>query len=247
MRKFQEKHEVLFAVMWIVLYCAVIAPIKGRFGYGSVWPMLSLAAIAAAIAAYVKANRLEKTYGLAGWPKNMKALLYLLPFFVLATANLWDGISLSYHGAAMLWAVLSMALVGFVEEMLFRGFLFRAMLSEGKVVFAVVVSALTFGMGHIVNLLAGQASFETIMQIIFAVAWGFLFTMVSLKGGSLLPCIIAHAMIDVLALFGADTETGDWFSFGATVVVAIVYCLYLSRLETPKESSAAQGGRKSHG
>ena len=128
-----------------------------------------------------------------------------------------------------------MALVGFVEEMLFRGFLFRGMLSGGKTAVAVVVSALTFGMGHIVNLLAGQASFETLMQVIFAVAWGFLFTMAALKGGSLIPCIIAHAMIDVFALYGADHETGDWISFGATVVVAIVYCLYLRRLETPEK------------
>lgn len=236
MRKFQEKHEVLFAVLWIVLYCAVMAPIKERFGFGSPASLLALAAIAAAALVFVKRNHLEGKYALAGWPKNMKKLLWLIPLWVLATANLWDGISLSYHGSALLFATLSMLLVGFVEEMLFRGFLFRGMLSGGKTSVAVVVSALTFGLGHIVNLLTGQASFETLMQVIFAVAWGFLFTMAALKGGSLIPCIIAHAMIDVFSLYGADHETGDWISIGATVAVAIVYCLYLRRLETPAES-----------
>ena len=236
MRKFQEKHEVLFAVLWIVLYCVVMGSLKGAFGYGSVWPTLGLAAIAAGITVFVKVNHLEDKYGLAHWPKNMKQLLWLIPLWVLATGNLWDGISLSYHGAAMLWAVLSMMLVGYVEEMLFRGFLFRGMLSGEKAVVAVVVSARTFGMGHIINLFTGQGGFETLMQVIFAVALGFLFTMVAFKGGSLIPCIIAHAMIDVFALFGADTETGDWFSFGTTVVVSIVYCLYLRHLETPKEA-----------
>ena len=95
MRKFQEKHEVLFAVLWIVLYCAVMAPVKGTCGYGSIVSLLALAAIAAGIAAFVRVNHLEEKYGLAGWPKNMKALLWLIPLWVLATANLWDGFSLS--------------------------------------------------------------------------------------------------------------------------------------------------------
>lgn len=231
MRKLYEKHEVLFAVLWIVLYCVVMASLKGAFGYESPWALLALLAIAAGILAFVKANRLEEKYGLASWPKNGKKCLYFIPMWILATCNLWDGISLSYHGAAMAIATLSMILVGFVEEMLFRGFLFRGMLREGKTAVAIVVSALTFGMGHIVNLFAGQASFETFVQIFFAVAWGFLFTMVAYKGGSLLPCILAHAMIDVFALYGADNPLIDWISIGLTIAVSIVYCLYLARLK----------------
>ena len=60
-------------------------------------------------------------------------------------------------------AVFSMILVGFVEEMIFRGFLFRALLGEDKPVVAIIVSAVTFGIGHIVNLFTGQTSLETIM------------------------------------------------------------------------------------
>lgn len=37
---------------------------------------------------------------------------------------------------------------------------------------------LTFGIGHIVNFFSGQASFETVMQIIFAISWGFILTIV---------------------------------------------------------------------
>ena len=242
MRKLYEKHEILFAVLWIVLYCVVMASLKGAFGYGSLWPLLALLAIAAGMLAFVKANHLEEKYGLANWPKNHKKYLYFIPMWVLATCNLWDGLAPSYHGAELAIATLSMILVGFVEEMLFRGFLFRGMLREGKTVVAIVVSALTFGIGHIVNLFAGQASFETFVQIFFAVAWGFLFTMVAYKGGSLLPCILAHAMIDVFALYGADNPLIDWICIDLTIVVSLVYCLYLARLKEATDERP-QGGQ----
>ena len=234
MRKLYEKHEVLFAVLWIVAYCVVMAPLKGKFNWDSGWMLLALLLFAAAITAFVKTGRLEKKYGLAGWPADMKKYLYFLPVWVLATGNLWDGFAPSFTGLGQLIAVLSMILVGYVEEMLFRGFLFKAILSGEKAVTAIIISSLTFGMGHIVNLFAGQASFETFVQMIFAVSWGFILTMVFYKSGSLIPCIIAHAMIDAFSLFGADIPLVDWICIGVTVVGAIVYCLYLSKLKTPE-------------
>ena len=242
MRRLYEEHETLFAVLWIIAYCLVMAPIKGKFGYGSVWMLLALVLFAAGITAFVRTYHLEKKYGLAGWPRNMKKYLYFLPLWLLATGNLWDGFSLSYQGVTLVIATLSMILIGYVEEMIFRGFLFKAMLSGGKTVTAIIVSALTFGIGHIVNLFAGQASFETVMQILFAVSWGFLFTMVFYKSGSLIPCIIAHAMIDVFSLYGADSARGDWIYIGVTIVVAIIYCIYLSKLKT--NSIEEQKGEK---
>ena len=102
----------------------------------------------------------------------MKRYLYFIPMWVLATGNLWDGFAPSYRGMTLAIATLSMLLVGYVEELLFRGFLFKAMLGNGKATVAIIVSALTFGIGHIVNLFAGQASVETMLQILFAVSWG---------------------------------------------------------------------------
>ena len=131
--------------------------------------------------------------------------------------------------------MLSMALVGFVEEMIFRGFLFKGMLAEGKPAPAVIVSSLTFGIGHIVNFLTGQAGFETAVQIVFAVSLGFVFTMVCYKSGSLIPCIIAHSLIDVFSLFAGDNIAADRIYVGATIVVSIIYCIYLSKAEKDEQ------------
>lgn len=232
MRKLYEKKEILFAVLWIALYCIILGTIRGYFGDESIYMLIALLVFTAGIIAFVKVNHLEEKYGLAGWPKDMKRYLFFIPMWILATGNIWDGFAPSYQGAELVIAALSMILVGFVEEMIFRGFLFRAMLGEDKTIVAIIVSAVTFGMGHIINLFTGQADFETVIQIIFAISWGFILTMVCYKSGSIIPCIIAHSMIDVLSLFGADNKVVDWVYIGATIIIAILYCIYLSKLET---------------
>ena len=171
MRKLYEKKEILFAVLWIVAYCVILGTIRGNFGDKSIYMLLALVVFTAGIISFVKANHLEEKYGLAGWPKDMNRYLFFIPMWILATGNIWDGFAPSYTGASLVIASLSMLLVGFVEEMIFRGFLFRAMLGENKTIVAIIVSAVTFGIGHIVNLFAGQATFDTVMQIIFAISW----------------------------------------------------------------------------
>ena len=231
MKQLYEKKEILFAVLWIVAYCVVLGTIRGNFGDDSIAMLIALLVFTAGIITFVKTNHLEEKYGLAGWPKDMKRYLFFIPMWILASGNIWDGFSPSLQGASLVRAALSMILVGFVEEMIFRGFLFRAMLSKDKTIVAIIVSAVTFGIGHIVNLFTGQASFETVMQIIFAISCGFILTMVCYKSGSIIPCIIAHSMIDVLSLFGTDNEIADWIYVAATILVAIVYSIYLGRLK----------------
>lgn len=238
MRKFYEEKEVLFAVLLIVAYCAVMSAAKGSFGYESGWCLLALAAFAAGMTAVVLRWNLQDKYGLTGWPKNTRRFLYFIPMWILATGNIWDGFAPSFQGNGLVIATLSMLLVGYVEEMLFRGFLFKAMLGNGKPATAIVVSAVTFGIGHIVNLLTGQGGTETVLQILFAISWGFILTMVFYKSGSLLPCIIAHSLIDVLSLYARDNEVMDRIYIGVTVAVAILYCLYLARVRVSAEPCA---------
>ena len=236
MRKFYEKNEVLFAVLWILVYCFVMAPVRGEFGDESIWSVIALAVIAAGATLFVKINHLEEKYGLTGWPKNTKKYLFFIPMWVLVTGNLWGGFAPAYSGAALVFAVLSMLLVGYVEELLFRGFLFKALAEENSIRVAVIISAVTFGIGHIVNLLTGQANLETVIQVFFAVAWGFIVTMVFYKCKSLLPVILAHGLVDVFSKFSAGDLTSEWIYMGATIVVAIVYCIYLAKAADKAET-----------
>ncbi|MCR5283539.1 MAG: CPBP family intramembrane metalloprotease [Lachnospiraceae bacterium] len=233
MKKLYEEKEIVFAILWIVAYCIILGTIKGNYGIDSVYMLVGLLLFSVGILAFIKRHHLEEKYGLAGWPKNTKSYLFFIPMWVLATGNIWDGFSISYHGASLFCALLSMILVGVVEELIFRGFLLRAMLGENRPAVAISVSALTFGIGHIVNLFTGQAGFETIVQILFAIGWGFILTMVCYKSGSIIPCIAAHSLIDALSVIGGENELIDWIYIGATIIVSIVYGIYLGRIHTP--------------
>lgn len=228
MKRFYEKNELWFAIAWIVVYCFVSIPIRGSFGDESAAMLAGLAVIAAGLLAFVKTSHLEEKYGLVKWQGRARDYLFFLPVLVLMTGNLWGGVGMAYEGTAQLFAVLSMLLVGLIEELIFRGLLFRALLQRDAPPVAITISAVTFGIGHIVNLLAGQGGMESFIQVLFAIAWGFLFTLVYYHSGSLLVCIFVHGMVDVFAKFAAGGREG-YIYVAVTIIVSIVYCLYLSR------------------
>ena len=230
MKKLYVKKPVLFAVIWIVLYCVVTIPIRGEYGDGSLWSLVGLSAISVTICIVSSLIPLWKKLGVTAKPMNLKGCLYLIPMWILATGNVWDGFQLQYHGINLWYAIGSMALVGFVEEMIFRGFLFRALLKKRGQTVAVIVSAVTFGIGHIVNLLAGMDIANNLLMVLFAVAWGFVFTMVYYKSGSLLVCIVAHAVVDVLSMVAVESSWGSWVYVGATIVIGLAYSLWLRKL-----------------
>ena len=241
MKKQYDKSEMSFAILWIVIYTVGIGTLKGNFGFDSLPQMLGLIVIAAATFLFVKKNGLMEKYGLSAWAENSRALLWFLPLWGLSCMNLFGGIRPDYPVPGLIFAAVSMAIVGFVEELLFRGFLFNAMLKDGNVKTAVIISSVTFGFGHIVNLFTGQNVPETLLQIVFAVAMGFVFTMVYYKGGSLLPGILAHSFIDVTSVFAADegSQQLNLILHVAIIAVSVAYCLYLARrVETPEINRA---------
>lgn len=229
MKKLYEKNGLLFAVIWIIIYCALTVPIRGELGDESIQMLIVLALISVFTALFVRSNRLEGKYGLLGWPKDIRKYLYFIPMWILSAGNLWGGFGMAYSGIAQVFAVISMALIGWVEEIIFRGFLFKAILKKDGAKVAIIISSLTFGIGHIVNLFAGQATPQTVLQVIFAVIWGFIFTLVFYKSGSLLPCIAAHSLVDVFSKFARDNEKMEFVYVLVTIVFGGIYCIYLSR------------------
>ena len=116
MKKLYEKSEITFAIVWIVIYCIVIGNLRGTFGDASPWPLLGLAVLTAVIALFIAKNGLAKKYGLSAWPSDQKRYLWFIPMWILTTGNLWGGFGIAYPGLGQLWAVLSMLLIGYVEE-----------------------------------------------------------------------------------------------------------------------------------
>lgn len=233
MKKLYEKSEIWFAVIWILIYVVVMGNLRANFGNGSIYSLIGLLAIALVLTIFIARNKLYKKYGLTSFPSG-KDYLYFIPFILLCTVNFWSGISLHYDVLHQIIAVLVMALVGYVEEIVFRGLLFRAIEKE-HTQRAILISAVTFGAGHIVNLLTGNVSSDVFLQIAYATAIGFAFILVFYKSGSLLPCIITHSFIDITAEFSRNDlpqKTGTLMSYISCVFILVVaggYALYIHK------------------
>ncbi len=130
MKKLYEKNELLFAILWIVAYVVIAGTVRGNFGDESVIMTAVLAVFAVGIFAFVKLSHLEERYGLCKWKGKAADYWFFIPPLILMTGNLWRGIGMEYSGAAQIFAVVSMLLTGFIEEMIFRGFLFRFLLKK---------------------------------------------------------------------------------------------------------------------
>ena len=231
MYKLYQKNELNFALFWILIYCLLAVPILGKFGETSIVLFLFLVFFAFAISYFIKKYKLCKKYGLDHYPQNTKRFLYFIPVWILATGNLWGGFSLSYRGFAQVLAVLSMVLIAYIEEIIFRGFLFKALLAKEGEIKSIIIVGITFGLGHIVNLFSGQASLETLVQIIFSIAWGFILVTIFYKSKSLIPCIMAHGLINAFSKFGVENPTTKWIYIILTIVIAIFYCSYSLKID----------------
>ncbi|MBR6530435.1 MAG: CPBP family intramembrane metalloprotease [Clostridia bacterium] len=170
-------------------------------------------------------------------PVHAKAALYFVPLFVLCSINFWLGVQMNLGVLETVLYVCSMVCVGFLEEIIFRAFLYRAMEKDSPRA-AVIVSSLTFGIGHVVNLLSGADLVPTLCQIVYATVFGFVFVLLFSRTRSLLPCIAAHAFINATSAFAAEALHEGTALIVTSLVLAVggaLYALYLYRA-LPKEA-----------
>ena len=183
--------------------------------------------------AFIRKNNLQKRYGLCKTPVPACRFLYYVPLLILASGNLWNGVALNYSPAATVCRIVCMLCVGFLEEVIFRGFLFKA-IAKDNIKSAVIISSVTFGIGHIINLFngGGMDLVDNLCQIVFAIAVGFLLVTVFYRGGSLLPCILVHSVINTLGTFANDTNLTTamhLLHLAVLIAVTVAYTLILTR------------------
>lgn len=185
---------------------------------------------------FLNRNGLKAEYGLCAFRGNAKDFLYFLPLLLILSVNLWNGAALTASLPETLLFILSMLCVGFLEEVIFRGLLFRA-ISRDNLKLAVFVSSITFGIGHIVNLLNGADFLPTLLQICYATAIGFLFAVIFLRGKSLWPCIVTHGVMNSLSVFGVSgTQAMDILAAVFLCLVSVGYTLWILRHTKTEEN-----------
>lgn len=210
MKQLYEKSELGFALVWIGIYCvgmSVFDGISRSIGLENSVTAVFAAAVSLFLFVWLRKQGKAESFGLCRPTAPAKAFLFYIPLIILTSKNLWGGAAMRYDAVGTLCFVAKMLCVGFLEELIFRGFLFKAM-ARDNIKTAVVVSSVTFGLGHIINLLngSGMGVGENLTQIFFAVLIGFLYVIIFWRGGSLWPCIISHGVFNSLSAFSANGE-----------------------------------------
>lgn len=230
MKRLYAKSELGFSLFWIGLY-VVSFSIADNFSKMLRIEKIITAPLSVALAAvlflWLKKSGLFRKYGICKISGSSKTYLYFIPLILLATCNFWNGLAMNLSLAETLFYIVSMICVGFIEEIIFRGFLFKA-LCKDNVKSAIIISSITFGFGHIVNLLNGAEFFPTMLQIVYAIAIGFAFTVLFYKSGSIIPCIVTHSVVNATSAFGIEgSKAMDIFSAIAITVIAAFYGVYI--------------------
>ena len=231
MRKLYEKNALTFALVWIGIYVVLLSLAE------NLSDVLTKNAAAVALCAamtvflfvWLGKNGLRELFGLCRPVGGARRYLYYLPLVVIASVNLWCGVTQKLPAGITALYAFRMLCVGFLEELIFRGFLYKALCREGETK-AAIISALTFGIGHIVNLLNGAAFVPTLLQIVYAVAIGFLFIVLFRRSGSLVPCILTHGVLNALSVFSLEPDYRTQCIISLVLIVlAVSYSVYLLR------------------
>lgn len=245
MTRLFRKNELAFALVWVGGYVVLFSMadrLSASLGVAKAVTAPLCLLMAGVLVGWMAKNGLCGQYGLGKPRGSQRQYLYWLPLAVIASVNLWGGLTVPEEPLEMLLHIVSMICVGLIEELIFRGLLYKALRRDG-VKQAMLISSLTFGIGHIVNLLSGAPVVSTLLQIGYATALGFLFTVLFERSGSLIPCVVTHSVNNALSIFAA--QHGEGFEMAVSVAlmaIALAYAFRVLKKTAPVQDAAHPEG-----
>ncbi len=235
LKKLYDKSKIWFAIAWIIAYCVLLSvgdALSAEIGIEKSVTLAIGILLSAMLLLFLKEHVLFAEYGLCAPKASAKSMLYYIPILVMLTANLWYGVTLKYGALETVLYILAMLCVGFLEEVIFRGLLFEAMRKDNVKV-AIIVSSVTFGIGHIINLINGSGAelLPNLLQVVYATAAGFMFVMMYYKSKSLFVCIVAHSVFNALSVFANEANATPEMRILSAILLTVItgsYALYLA-------------------
>lgn len=127
-------------------------------------------------------------------PGSLKPLwfpaLYLFGFYGIAAILGFPPVS------TMMFVFINTLIVGFSEEGMFRGVLYRALRGKMGLTGAIIASSVLFGSVHVLNAFTTGHFLQSALQAFTATLSGFVFVAMLLRTGSIIVPMIYHALWD---------------------------------------------------
>ena len=230
LNKLFAKSELWFALIWIGIYCilnSLANPISDAVGIDSSAAFVLNGAMTVFMFSWIRQRELLPYFGFCKPQLPPSRFLWYIPLLIFVSRNLWGGFTCNLPAVDTIFYILNMFCVGFLEEVIFRGFLFKALAKDGTKS-AIIISSITFGIGHILNLFngSGMELVENLCQIVGAIACGFLFVIIFHRGGTLIPCIVAHSVNNAISVFGNEASLSVQMRIGMTATIIVIVVAY---------------------
>lgn len=232
MKKLYERKAVLHSLVWLGLYLVlntitdnIASAMNIDFNVVTAIPNLMLTVICFW---YLKKTGISEDIGLLTKPSEKSSvMLYYIPLLALPFLNLFYGINTSLSPTKVILLLIMYTSVGFMEEIIFRGLMFKALVKKWNRYIVVAFISFTFAIGHIASMAAiGQSGADTVLQIANSLVVGFMFMVVILASGNLTICIIAHILYNFLGNMSLAGGTSIEVIV-VTTVITILYFVYL--------------------
>lgn len=182
-----------------------------------------------------------------GLVKNSKISnrkILLLPFLIVSVGFIsnWDVYANSDKTLLFLF-VISVLLVGLVEEITFRGIILPLFLrgfndNKSVLMIGITLSSIMFGIVHYINLFRQPNNIDGItFQVLLAISIGFVISGIFLRTGNILLVSLLHGFLNFsfgptvlkqeLSLVNTDTsnESATWKS----IILALILCSIILR------------------
>lgn len=240
MKRIQATKPVRHAVIWILVYIVLVNAgdvLSEMIGIPNSATSALLIVLSAALLVYVNKNQWGKYYGLR-WPtrSDFQKTGFYIPLALLAFIQYAKGFNSLLRFSEIAMIIILMIGVGFIEELLFRGFLYQGVLKESRLANAVIISGLTFGIGHIVNLLRGYSLADQGMQIGIAIAIGIMLALLVAVTDSIMPGVVFHILFNISGSVTRPNLTIELSILIFSLLVCVAYSLYLKKWLTPQNS-----------
>lgn len=232
MNKLMVEKPILHAVIWIVIYIAAVNvgdALSGSTGVACLTGLLLLA-LSVVLILYLKKNRRIAFYGIKKiTKKDAQRTLFYIPLILLAFIQFSAGLNRTISYTDIAASCLLMIGIGFVEELIFRGFLFQGIYRKSGVNQAILISGITFGIGHIVNLFRGYASVELTEQIVVAIAIGIVLALLVAVTQNIIVGILFHIVFNISGSITNTESDMQIYLLIAILIVSVLYAVYLLR------------------
>lgn len=241
MRDLQERSPIWHAVAWIGIYVVVVNIgdwISDVFGRPNSATTALLAVLAVGLVLYLRSDGWLRYYGVRPVRRrDFSATLFYIPLVLVAVMQYTKGLRNDLDLTAVLVIVALMICVGFLEELIFRGMLLRSIQRTSNLRLAIVISGVTFGIGHIVNIARGMTGLNQVIQIGFGVVLGIVLALLFAVTETIVPLIVFHTLLNISGNLTVSNPDSEFFMLAVTTVIGAGYAAYLVSILRRRGSS----------